>query len=114
MEVTNKKREGYLGFFHSNNPIIPVLVRPGETVDVQGFDPSLPSHAAMLDAGIIAVPASDHRTFMAKRDKERRAADAAEAERQKRIAEDEAAAEAERKRVEAEAAKQAKAGQAPV
>lgn len=53
MRVTNKSG-GPRGFF-GKNPSSPVILRPGESAEVEGFDPALPSHAAQIAAGEIEV-----------------------------------------------------------
>jgi hypothetical protein len=54
MKITNKS-PGPRGFFAKDNPLVPIMIMPGETKEVEGFNPKLPSHAAMLDAGEIVA-----------------------------------------------------------
>lgn len=112
MHITNNA-DGVRGFFHQDDPLMPVYIRPGETVEVRGFNPSAKSHAAQIQSGEISIPASDMRRWQAEEDKRLKAEEKAEAERQAQIARDEAAAEKAAAEAAAAAEKAAKAGQSP-
>lgn len=113
MDVTNTKKEGALGFFHADDPVTGVLIEPGQTVEVRGFNPDVKAHAGLLKAGDISLSASDMKRWQDQRDAERRAEDAKEEARLKAIADDEATAKKAADDAATEAKKAAKAGQSP-
>ena len=78
MRITNKSG-GPRGFFAEGNPVQPIIIMDGDSADIPGFNPNLPSHAAQIAAGEIALGESEGKASKAKADADARTAAEAKA-----------------------------------